>query len=141
MASETLKLQDQLEMLKTVPASSVPSPSDGPVMFADSADRPTTTIRAKTPDGETHDVIPQSGTTTLVAGTTELIPATITASKILITLRDPITASLTVDYAALEDDRVVGLAADDGGFILTALVAAKTINVADESVLDWVVFN
>jgi hypothetical protein len=142
MAAETVRTQTVLESIKTVAASAVPTPGDGPVLFADSADRPTTTIRAKTPDGSTKDVIPQSGVATLVAGVTALISATITtSSRIVAFVKTPGTPTLTVQYGALATDRVAGLGSALGGFKLTALVAAGTINVDDTSVLDWVVFN
>jgi hypothetical protein len=142
MAAETVRQQTVLDALKTVAASSVPTPGDGPVMFADSADRPTTTIRAKTPDGSTKDVIPQSGVATLVTGVTALISATITAtSRIVVTLKTPDTITSTAAYAALASDRVVGLSSASGGFKISALKTDSTVNTADVSILDWVVFN
>lgn len=142
MAAETVRTQTVLESIKTVAADAVPTPGDGPVLFADSADRPTSAIRAKTPDGSTKDVIPQSGVATLVSGVSALISATITtSSRIVAFVKTPGTPTLTVQYGALADDRVAGLASASGGFKLTALVAAGTINVDDTSVLDWVVFN
>ena len=142
MAAETLKQQQVLEQLKTIAASAVPTPGDGPVLFCDSADRPTTTIRAKTTDGSTKDVIPQSGVATLVNGVTALISATITASsRIVVTVKTPDTITSTAAYAALASDRVAGLSSASGGFKISALKTDSTVNTADVSVLDWVVFN
>lgn len=142
MASEALRAQQVLETMKTVAASNVPTPGDGPVLFADSSDRPTATIRVKTPDGSTHDVLPQAGVATLVTGVTALISATITASsRIIVTLKTPDTITATAAYAALTADRVVGLASASGGFKISALKTDSTVNTADVSTLDWVVIN
>jgi len=81
----------------------------------------------------------QKGTTTLVAGVSPAIVATITAtSRIGFALKNPANGALTVKFAALDADRVVGA---PGSFKVTALVAAGTINVADTSDMDWWVFN
>jgi len=142
MAIETTQAQQILVQLKTVAASAVPSPGDGPVLFADSADRPTTTIRAKTTDGSTHDVIPQAGVATLVLGVSALISATITAtSRIMVTVKTPNTITSTAIHAALDSDRVVGLSSALGGFKISAIKTDSTVNTADVSTLDWVVFN
>jgi len=127
---------------KLADGTNVGTIGSGAAMFCDSNDRPSTAIRAKTADGATRDIIQQSGTQALTAGTTALIPATITASsRILVTQKTPGTTTNTVEYSALGTDRVVGIGGAGGGFKLTALVAAGTINVADVSTLDWVVFN
>lgn len=142
MANANEKPSDGIQLLHVSAGSTTPVPGAGAALFADSEDRPTTTYKAKLPDGTTHDVIPQAGVATLLAGTTTLISATITAtSRILLTVKTPGTPTLTVNYAALASDRVVGLSSASGGFKITALVAAGTINVDDTSVLDWVVFN
>lgn len=142
MAVRNLHNQDGIVMLPTESASNVPSPSDGPVLFADSADRPTTTIRAKTTDGSTHDVIPQSGVATLVNGVSALISATITtSSRIVVTVKVPDTITSTALHAALLADRVPGLSSASGGFKISALKTDSTVNTADVSTLDWVVFN
>lgn len=131
-----------IQLLPTASGTLVPVPGEGAAQFADTADRPTTTYKAKLPDGTTHDVIPQSGTATLEAGTTALISATITtSSRIFLTVKTPGTPTLTTEYAALASDRVAGLSSASGGFKITALVAAGTINVDDTSVLDWLVIN
>ena len=87
----------------------------------------------------------QAGGVTLVAGTTAaIIPATITAtSRIFLTVNTsvPGAGNLTVEYAALAVDRVIGVAGAGGGFKPTALIAAGTINVNDVSSLDWLVVN
>lgn len=81
----------------------------------------------------------QKGTTTLVAGASPAIAATITASsRIGVTLKDPANGTLTHKFAALSADRVVGA---PGSFKITALLAAGTINAADTSTMDWWVFN
>lgn len=127
---------------KVAVGSQVATAGEGGVFFCDSEDRPRTAIRAKTADGAVRDVIQQSGAATLVAGTTALIAATVTtSSRIGIWLKTPGTTTDTVNYAALGTDRVAGVGGAGGGFKITALVAAGTINVADVSVLDWVVFN
>lgn len=142
MAVGNLRNQDGLQMLPTVAASAVPAPGDGPVLFADSADRPTTTIRAKTTDGSTRDVIPQSGVATLVNGVTTLISATITtSSRIVVTVKTPDTITSTALHAALATDRAAGLSSASGGFKISALKTDSTVNTADQSILDWVVFN
>ncbi len=148
MAAEDI-LKGRLESLPTVAASTVPTPGDGPVLFANSSGSPTSAISAKTPDGSTVNLLTttsatgvaiQSGEATIVDGETALIEATITAaSRIVGFLKTPVTGTLTVKFAALDSDRVVGVAGAGGGFKLTALVAAGTINVADDSVLDWIV--
>lgn len=77
----------------------------------------------------------QRGRATLVSGVTPAISATVTASsRITFDLADQVSASLSVKYAALDVDRVVGA---PGSFKLTALVGAGTINVMDGSSLDW----
>jgi hypothetical protein len=81
----------------------------------------------------------QKGTTTLVAGVSPLVAATITAtSRIGFAIKDPANGALTVKFAALTADRVVGA---PGSFRITALLAAGTINIADTSAMDWWVFN
>lgn len=83
----------------------------------------------------------QSGAATLTAGTTSLIAATVTANtRILVSQKTPNTTSSTVQYSALSADRVVGVSGAGGGFKLTALLAAGSINVLDGSTLDWVAF-
>jgi len=140
--TESTITQTYLIQLKTATADNVPAPGNGPILFADSADRPTVTIRAKTPDGKTHDLVPQTGSQALTAGTTALLPATITAtSRIFLTVNTADTTTSTTEYAALAADRVVGIGGDGGGFKITALVAAGTINVADVSTIDWMVVN
>lgn len=84
----------------------------------------------------------QHGTTTLIAGTTALIPAHISAtSSIVCTVKTsvPGAGNLTVEYSALDTDRVVGESGAGGGFKLTALNAAGTINVVDLSTLNWII--
>ncbi len=127
---------------KVADGTNVATAGEGAVMFCDSDDRPTTAIRAKTADGALRDIIQQTGVVTLVAGTTALIPATVTASsRIGVFLKTPDTVTNTVNYSALGADRVVGIGGAGGGFKITALLAAGSINVADVSVMDWVVFN
>jgi hypothetical protein len=80
----------------------------------------------------------------LVGGVSAFIPATITASSRIVpgvVTMTPGAGSLTVQYAALAADRVIGLAGAGGGFKLTALLAAGTINVLDTSNVDAQVAN
>jgi len=84
----------------------------------------------------------QHGTIQLALGTTALIPAHVSASSsILVTVRTmtPGAGNLTVQYAALTADRVVGEPGAGGGFKITALLAAGTINNADTSFVDWII--
>lgn len=81
----------------------------------------------------------QSGVTTIdgATGKSPAIVATITASsRILVTLKNPANGALTVKFAALVGDRVVGA---PGSFKVAALVAAGTVNTADTSDVDWLV--
>lgn len=81
----------------------------------------------------------QCGTTTLSSGVSPAIAATITEnSRIVGFLKDPANGALTVKFAALSANRSVGA---PGSFKITALIAAGTINTADTSTVDWVVFN
>jgi hypothetical protein len=157
-----------LQIVPVAAAGDVAPPGEGATLFVDSGDAPTTTIKAKTPDGSTVKLMTsaaasaataavpgtmsaadkakldtlQGGVVTLVAGTTALIAATVTAnSRIVAFLNTEDTSDDTVKYAALAADRVVGVSGAGGGFKLTALIAAGTINIADLSVLDWIVFN
>lgn len=82
----------------------------------------------------------QSGSTTLVAGTSPAISAAVTANTRIIGFVKTMTpgaGNLTVQYGALATDRVVG-AVGTGSFKIKALVAAGTINVNDVSVVDWI---
>jgi len=81
----------------------------------------------------------QSGTAAIVVGSgkTAAIPAFISASsKILVSLKDPNGDALTVKYAALLADRVVGA---PGSFQISALSAAGggAVNGVDTSTIDW----
>lgn len=81
----------------------------------------------------------QAGTVALTSGVSPAIAATITASsKIVGFLKTPSGGSLTVKFAALGTDRVVGA---PGSFKLSALDAAGAVNAADGSALDWLVVN
>lgn len=103
----------------------------------------TTTDNTRGPGG--GDPSMQAGSVALVAGTTALIPATITATSRIpapgIKTPVPGAGNLTVNYAPLGVDRVIGRAGAGGGFKLTALLADGTINVLDTSTLDWEVVN
>jgi len=127
---------------KVVDGTQAATVGEGAIMFCDSNDRPRTAIRAKTADGTMRDITPQHGTQALTAGTTALLPATITAtSRIFLSLKTPDTKTNTTEYSALGTDRIIGVGGAGGGFKITALVAAGTINVADVSTLDWMVVN
>ena len=81
----------------------------------------------------------QSGSTAIAIGTgkTAAIPAFISAtSKILVSQKTPAGDALTVKYAALAADRVVGA---PGSFQITAILAAGggAVNGADTSTIDW----
>ena len=81
----------------------------------------------------------QMGNAALVSGVTAAIAATISATSRIVGFvktSAPGAGSLTVQYAALPGNRVVG---EPGSFKLTALIAAGTINVLDTSNLDWFV--
>ena len=58
MAAETLHQEEILKMLKPVPASSVPVPGAGPVLFADSSNSGALTM--KSPDGTTKVIFAQA---------------------------------------------------------------------------------
>lgn len=80
----------------------------------------------------------QSGVATLTNGDSGAIAATVTANtRIVIGGKSPNTTALTVTYAALTGDRVVGA---PGSFNIKALLADGTINVADQSTVDWIAF-
>ncbi len=82
----------------------------------------------------------QKGTATLSSGTVTVSTATITAtSRILVSMKTPGgTLTLTTGYIARDSARSVGA---PGTFTLEAIVAAGSINTADNSVLDWAIFN
>lgn len=75
---------------------------------------------------------PIVGQTTLVAGTKALaIAGTVTTSKAFLQLASPLTAGNTVDYQAVCTANTL---------TITALLAAKTINVADVSIINYMLF-
>ncbi len=81
------------------------------------------------------------GTGTLTAGTSAApisAPGLAATSRILVNVSTmtPGAGNLTVQYSALNADRVTGLA---GTFKITALLAAGTINIADVSLVDYIV--
>lgn len=85
--------------------------------------------------------IRQSGSAAIVVGTgkTAAIPAFITAnSRIVVSLKTPVGDALTIKYAALAADRVVGA---PGSFQISALAAAGggAVNGVDTSTIDWLV--
>ncbi len=84
----------------------------------------------------------QSGSAAIVNGVSTAIAANITAtSRIFIQAADvvPGAGALTIDYRPLAAGRVNGL---PGSFTITAVLAAGTINVLDQSVgVQWMVLN
>lgn len=78
----------------------------------------------------------QSGVATLSSGVTGNITAAITVNtRIIVSVKTPSGTTLTTEWSALDSDRTVGAT---GPFKITALVAAGTINTADNSTVDWV---
>lgn len=78
----------------------------------------------------------QSGVATLTSGVTGNITAVITANtRIVVSVKTPSGTMLTTEWSALDADRTVGAT---GPFKITALVAAGTINTADNSTVDWI---
>ena len=83
----------------------------------------------------------QTGTVTLSSGVSAAIAANVSAtSRIIGFLKasSPGSGNLTVGFAALAAGRINGT---PGSFTITALIAAGTINVLDNSTLDWVLFD
>ena len=81
----------------------------------------------------------QFGVATLVAGVTAAIAATVTAnSRIIVTVKTATTITDTAIHAALATDRTPGA---PGSFKISALKADATVNVADVSILDWILIN
>jgi len=80
----------------------------------------------------------QGGTATLSSGVTGNITAAITANtRIVVSVSTPSGTTLTTEWSALDADRTVGAT---GPFKITALLAAGTINTADNSTVNWVAF-
>jgi uncharacterized protein (DUF697 family) len=78
----------------------------------------------------------QTGTATLVAGTVT-ITARLTSTSVIQLTRNTVggTVTSTIMYAAPAATRNVSAST----FVILAVVAAGTINVADTSTVDWVV--
>lgn len=78
----------------------------------------------------------QTGTATLAAGTVT-VTARLTSSSVILLTRKTAggTTTLTLGYSAPGATRDTSA----GTFVILAVVAAGTINTADESVVDWVV--
>ena len=78
----------------------------------------------------------QTGIATLAAGTAT-VSARLTSSSVILLTRATKggTVTSTIGYSAPVADRD----ASAGTFVLLAVVAAGTINVADESDVEWVV--
>lgn len=75
---------------------------------------------------------PIVGQTTLVAGTKAITAAgTLTTSKAFLQVVSPLTASLTVDIQAVCTANTL---------TITALLAAKTINAADVSIVNYIIY-
>ena len=91
-------------------------------------------------DIEGLQALVQGGTTTLVAGVSPSIAATITAnSRIVAFVKDTGgVVTLTAGYEAKDADRSIGA---PGSFVITAFQADKSTSTADTSTLDWLVFN
>jgi len=86
----------------------------------------------------------QRGTAALTNGVSPAIPATITAtSRIFVDAGTSVADALTVSYAALDADRVIGA---PGSFVIRAFTAAgrevANTNAADQSTsINWLVIN
>lgn len=78
-----------------------------------------------------------NGTTTLSSGTVTITAAITASSRIVATIMDasPGAGNLTVGIAVPSAGRSVG----GGTFVIRANVAAGTINVLDNSTIDWIV--
>jgi hypothetical protein len=84
----------------------------------------------------------QSGTANIVNGVSAAIPANITAASLIFCQAAnvvPGAGNLTIDYRPLAAGRVIGT---PGSFTITAVLAAGTINVLDQSLgIQWLVLN
>lgn len=84
----------------------------------------------------------QSGKANIVNGVTAPIPANITAASLIFCQAAdvvPGAGNLTIDYRPLAAGRVIGT---PGSFTITAVLAAGTINVLDQSLgIQWLVLN
>lgn len=87
------------------------------------------------PDGNVaaFSQAPVVGQTTLVAGTKAItIAGLLTTSKAFLQVVSPLTAGSTVDIQAVCTANTL---------TITALIAAKTINVADVSIVNYMILN
>lgn len=156
MANESLQAQQVLVQLKTVAASNVPTPGDGPVFFGDSSNGGALT--AKLPDGSSIAfestglvVTPESGSPVVLGqsymtdaklngavGDTVQAEATIEAEATAVTFSDPIStgfvgATISIEGAGDGADLVttiVSIAADG----LSAVVADEAVDGATDAV-------
>lgn len=81
----------------------------------------------------------QSGRVALGNGISVAVPAHITAlSRIVVTKAIRVGDVGSVDYCALDADRVVGA---PGSFKITALDAAGAVQVGDDSTLDYIIID
>ena len=79
----------------------------------------------------------QGGRLALANGVSAAIPARITATSRIVVTKAVRSGDIgTVDYCALDADRVVGA---PGSFKVTALDVAGAIQVGDDSSLDYVI--
>jgi hypothetical protein len=81
----------------------------------------------------------QSGTTTLVAGVSPAIAATITAgSEIVVSFRDAISG-VNANTAKLEVPVATRAVGAPGSFVIQANTIADVVNNTDVSTVDWLV--
>lgn len=149
MAAKNLQNQDGVRMLPTVAGSTVPTPGDGPVLFADSSNG--NELTGKLPDGSTIVFGATGITRTTVGGaTTVLGSAYMTDAKVAGALGDVVETEATI--VALEDTAVVADAlsqadvgkvisieeAGDGADLVTTITAVSadglTVTLADAAV-------
>jgi len=146
MASESLRLQTELEVIKTVAGSEVPVPGDGPVLFADSENGAVLTV--KMPDGLTVAFAAESITMTPLSGSpVALGQSYMTDAKLSGAVGDVVQTTTTI--VALESTAIVADAlsqadvgkvvsiegAGDGADLITTITAVSadglTVTVAD----------
>lgn len=118
----------------TVAATNVGAGASGKALVVDGAGK--AAGRVLETDGAKLDGI-QSGVATLVAGAATVAVKVTANTRIVVSPKNPVpgAGSLTVNYGALVADRTPGA---PGSFIISALLAAGTINVLDTSDVDWI---
>lgn len=149
MAAKNLQNQDGLMMLPTVAASTVPTPGDGPVLFADTENGNEWTV--KLPDGSSIVFTATSVTRTTSGGATSVLGQSyMTDAKVAGAVGDAVETTATV--AALASSATVGDAlsqsavgkvisiegAGDGADLITTIAAVSadglTVTLTDAAV-------